>query len=434
MRNIEEVYKDGLCTGCGTCAGMCPVGAIEMVIDQKKGIYKPLIDNKKCNNCEVCYKICPGHSVDFKKLNEFVFGKQSEDILLGNYINCYTGYSTDYGIRYNSSSGGLVTQLLIFALEEGIIDGALVTRMKEDKPLEPESFIARTKENILAAQGSKYCPVPANIALKEILNSKEGEKFAVVGLPCHIHGIRKSEQINKKLKDKIVLHLGLFCSTPCNFLGTEFVLYKRLGINIEDVKNIKYRGKGWPGGMSVQLKNNKEKFILLSEYWDSNFSAFTPYRCRLCIDNTSELADASFADYRGKEISLNEKIGKTSILSRSINTEKILRQMADKRKIEVWRISSKEATYSQGYIYLKKNVKACFHLFYLLSKNIPTYNQKLLDPPIHSYLLEIDRHLRTLFASRGSLWGLLIIYTFLTGYIRGFCIILTRLLKKSKRE
>lgn len=434
MRNIEEVYKDGLCTGCGTCAGMCPTDAIEMVIDQKKGIYKPLIDNEKCTNCELCYKICPGHSVDFKELNEFVFGKQPENILLGNYTNCYTGHSTDYNIRYNASSGGLVTQLLIFALEEGIIDGALVTRMKKDKLLEPESFIARTNEEIIETMGSKYCPVPANIALKEILNSKEGEKFAVVGLPCHIHGIRKAEQINKKLKDKIVLHLGIFCSTTCNFFGTKFVISKRLGVNIEDVKDIKYRGKGWPGGMSIQLKNNKEKFILLSEYWDSNFSAFTPSRCRLCIDNTAELADASFADYRGKEISLNEKIGKTSILSRSINTEKILQQMADKQKIEVWRISSKEATYSQDYIYLKKNVKARFHLFYLLGKNIPTYNQKLLDPPIHSYLLEIDRHLRTLFASRGSLWGLLIIYTFLTGYIRGFCIILTRLLKKSKRE
>jgi coenzyme F420 hydrogenase subunit beta len=47
-----------------------------------------------------------------------------------------------------------------FALEEGIIDGALVTRMKKDRPLEPEPFIARTREEIIEASKSKYCGVP----------------------------------------------------------------------------------------------------------------------------------------------------------------------------------------------------------------------------------------------------------------------------------
>lgn len=129
-------------------------------------------------------------------------------------------------IRYNSSSGGLITQLLIFALEECIIDGAQVTRMKNDNPLEPEPFIARTKEDIIGASTSKYCPVPANIALKEIIDSKKGEKFAVVGLPCHMHAIRKAEQINKKLSEKTVLHVGIFCGHSSNFLGTKLWLDK----------------------------------------------------------------------------------------------------------------------------------------------------------------------------------------------------------------
>ncbi|OFV67263.1 MAG: coenzyme F420 hydrogenase subunit beta [Candidatus Syntrophoarchaeum caldarius] len=200
---ISQVVKDNLCTGCGTCLALCPNEAIEMVIDEKKGVYVPELNEEKCNNCGICYKVCPGHEVDFKELNLEIFGKEPDDILIGNYLNCYIGYSTDYDIRYNSSSGGLVTQLLIFALEEGIIDGALVTRMKKDNPLEPEPFIARTREEVIEARGSKYCPVPANVALKEILNSKEGEKFAVVGLPCHIHGLRKAQQVNEKLKEGV---------------------------------------------------------------------------------------------------------------------------------------------------------------------------------------------------------------------------------------
>ncbi|MGB2728538.1 MAG: coenzyme F420 hydrogenase/dehydrogenase beta subunit N-terminal domain-containing protein [Halobacteriota archaeon] len=200
---IAQVVKDNLCTGCGTCVALCPEEAIKLTINEKKGIYVPELNEKKCNNCGICYEVCPGHEVDFKALNLEIFGKEPEDVLIGNPLNCYIGHTTDWGIRYNSASGGLVTQLLIFALEEGIIDGALVTRMKKDNPLEPEPFIARTREEIIEASKSKYCPVPANIALVEILESEEGEKFAVVGLPCHIHGIRKAEQINKSLKEKM---------------------------------------------------------------------------------------------------------------------------------------------------------------------------------------------------------------------------------------
>ena len=40
-------------------------------------------------------------------------------------------------IRFNASSGGAVTALLAFALEQGIIDGTVVTRMSKEKVLEP---------------------------------------------------------------------------------------------------------------------------------------------------------------------------------------------------------------------------------------------------------------------------------------------------------
>jgi len=109
-------------------------------------------------------------------------------------------------------------------LENKIIDGAIVTKMKKDNPLEPETFIARTKKDIIESSKSKYCPVPLNIVLREIINSKEDEKFAIVGLPCHINGIINAEKINKKLKDKIIIKFGIFCNHTPNFLATELYL------------------------------------------------------------------------------------------------------------------------------------------------------------------------------------------------------------------
>ena len=409
-KNIEMVVKKDLCTGCGTCAGICPKNAIEMIVDSRKGIYLPQIVQEACNDCGICLNVCPGHEVNFKLLNNEFFGQEPEDLLLGNYINCYTGYATDYEIRYNSASGGLITALLIFALEEGIIDGALVTKMRDDRPLEPQPFIARTREEIISASCSKYCPVPANIALKEIL--KNDGRYAVVGLPCHIHGIRKAEKINKKLKQKIVLHLGLWCSTTCNFFGTEFVL-KKLGISKKGVEKLNYRGEGWPGGMSVQLNNERKRFISLSDYWDDNFSSFTPSRCRLCIDANAELADISFGDYRGHDAYQKEKIGCSGIISRNFNGEYILQQMLIKKKVEIWKISSSDIATHQSYFYSKKRLKACSRLFRLLGKSSPIYETKLLKPSFYTYLSQILLHSRTLLASKRYLWGFLKAYTFM---------------------
>ena len=95
---IASVVKNGLCAGCGTCIAFCPMEAIKLTINEKKGIYVSELDEDKCNNCGICLKVCPGHEVNFKQLNLEIFGKEPENILIGNYLNCYVGHSTNYDI------------------------------------------------------------------------------------------------------------------------------------------------------------------------------------------------------------------------------------------------------------------------------------------------------------------------------------------------
>lgn len=415
-QNIGSVVKDGLCTGCGTCVGICPNSAVEMVIDHRKGIYLPRLNEERCNNCGICYQVCPGHSVDFKQLNLEIFGKESEDILIGNYLNCYVGHSTDYDIRYNSTSGGLVTQLLLFALEEGLIDGALVTRMKKNSPLEPEPFIARTREKIIEASKSKYCPVPANIALKEILESKDGERFAIVGLPCHIHGIKKAEQINKKLRGKIVLHLGIFCSHAPNFWSTQLLL-KRQKIKGNEVIGLDYRGEGWPGCMKVSRKSG-ELLLLLPDYWSfvgSDF--FTPARCLMCCDQTSELADISFGDAWLPKL-VSDKVGKSIIISRTTIGEQFLQKVRNKNLVELDHVTATEVKRSQlVMLYFKKKVlKARLWLF----RRKPFLNTRLLELDWPDYLLSLFPYFNHRFSQNRILRPLL-------GYIPGKLLTLYRM-------
>jgi coenzyme F420 hydrogenase subunit beta len=297
----------------------------------------------------------------------------------------------------------MITQLLVLALEEGIIDGALVTKMDKERPLEPHPFIARTREEILEASRSKYCPVPANVALREIMR-KDG-KYAVVGLPCHIHGLRKVAQLNGKLKERIVLHLGLFCTRNDSFWMTRYLLY-RLGVEANDIAKIDYRGKGWPGTLSIKLRSGNEIDWPLNGWTGPhNFCVFTLSRCLLCCDGTAELADVSFGDAWLPEFR-EDKVGRSIIVSRSLIGERFLQRAVSCDKVELKELSAGKVIKSQGMLRFKKNsVQVRFLIFRLRGRKIPVYTSKLLKPNFIDCSRSIAVFLNQYFLSRRRFWG-----------------------------
>ena len=397
-KTIEEVVKHNLCTGCGTCVALCPNSAIRIV--QNKDRYIPEVDNDKCNHCGICYEACPGDIVNFKQLEYEIFGKRPRNSLIGNYEASYVGTSTNMDIRYNSSSGGLASSLLIFALEEKIIDGALVTKMSDSNPLEPEVFIARNKKEIISASRSKYCPVPVNEAIKDII--KEKGKFAIVGLPCHIHGIRKAENVNTKLKKKIILNFGLMCHHTPTFYATEFLL-KKIKVDKKNIRKINYRGHGWPGGMTIILKDGKVKFIpLFSPLYQGGIfhNCFISKRCSLCIDKSNKLADISFADPYALS---DDSIGESLIVSRNIIGENLLKKALSKKKITLRKISKNEVLDSTALLAHQKLVHATTTIFKNLSKEVPFFNQKLPKIELEDYINAFLVYIQTFFSSKKSL-------------------------------
>ncbi|MEM3438020.1 MAG: Coenzyme F420 hydrogenase/dehydrogenase, beta subunit C-terminal domain, partial [Nitrososphaerales archaeon] len=329
-------------------------------------------------------------------------------------------------IRYNSASGGLVTSLLIFALENRIIDGALVTKMNERKPLEPEVFLARTEEEISLASKSKYCPVPVNVALKEIL--KEGGRFAVVGLPCHIQGIRKYEIVNKELKEKIVLHLGLFCSNTPSFLATDYIL-TRARCKKEEIIKIDYRGQGWPGNMRIKFRDGST--LTLTDYWGTGFGQyFSPIRCIFCIDQTNELADISFGDAWLPDVIKKDKIGTSIVISRTKIGQEILEKATINNIISLNSINRDKVVQSQGNIwsFKKTNLRTRILLLrFFNKKEHPIYTSaRLLEPGFNDFLKMTFRFLGRSMASKKSLWNVINSYAYLSNF-------LVRLLERHKR-
>jgi coenzyme F420 hydrogenase subunit beta len=324
QKNVQTVIKNGLCIGCGVCYAICPSQAINLSLDKEKGVYQSHVTDK-CSNCGLCLQVCfgKGISIDSTKNN---FLHTLTDPILGTYTNCYSGYALDSTLRYNSSSGGVVTALLLFALEQKIIDGVLITKMSEKTALEPQPFIARTPSEVLSAAQSKYCPVPLGVALKTLMSEKG--RFAVVGLPCQLYGIKKAEHIYPHLKEKILLHIGLFCGGSPSFLATEFLI-RKLCIPFGNVKKIEYRSHGQPSMMSIHVKNssgNTKQFRTpYTGLWSSVVSLFLQYRCRLCTDAFNAFCDISCGDawlpeYKRDELCTSLMITRTKFADQLVHS------------------------------------------------------------------------------------------------------------------
>ena len=363
-----------LCSGCGTCVALCPKDAISIQLQPKKGVYYPFINKERCTSCGLCLDVCPGYEIDFTKLNFSFFMKEPSDSYIGNEINSYAGFATDYDIRYSSASGGIASSLLRFALEEKIVDGAIVTGTNNNDPLRPLPFIAYTGEGIISASTSKYCPVPVNIAIKEIL-SREGS-YAVVGLPCHIAGLRKAEQVNRKLRDRIKLHFCLVCNHTPSFLATDYLLTK-LNTRGRVVQEIRYRGKGWPGGMTVIYKDGTEDFIehLDVKYWGFVFQKFFwPRRCFLCDDKIGELSDISFMDPYLPEFN-DERVGASLFVTRSNLADQLVKQAGKAGVIDSWSIDADKIKIAQGLLETRQRNAARRKLFLLFRQKAPVYRR-----------------------------------------------------------
>ena len=61
-----------------------------------------------------------------------------------------------------------IAALLVYLLEQDIIDGAIVLRMDPERPAETEVVVARTRDEIVEAKGSKYCPGKSGVGLRAV--------------------------------------------------------------------------------------------------------------------------------------------------------------------------------------------------------------------------------------------------------------------------
>lgn len=302
-QHVGRVVAAGLCTQCGTCAGVCPADAVALDWGLRHG-WRVRVDDGRCTDCGACLQACPGEGFDFRpdapwrERNE---GAPSPDFL-GPWRGLWFGWATDPEVRRRGASGGVATAILQAALESGLpgddvarirVDAAICAQVDPANALATRPRVARTAAEVAACRGSKYNVVAVNEALR-LVRATPG-RYALVGLPCHLHGLRLAQARSATLRERVVLALGIFCGWTSEPRATE-VTARRAGLDPADLATVSYRGPGWPGEMRLETRAGEGRRRAYPDYFDRVMAAYTPPRCRLCPDALAECADVSVGD------------------------------------------------------------------------------------------------------------------------------------------
>jgi len=297
---FKEVISQDLCTACGACAGICPVNAIEM-----KGTLPELTG--ECIACGWCYLSCPGKEINMQEFDKKIQGRgrNENENRIGIHIQCYAANSPDKVIRYNATSGGVITSLLLYAMDNNLIDGAILTGLAKDNPTKAAPVVATSRDDIIACQKGKYMIVPGGLlsALRDAVREKGLTRLAIVGSPCHIHAVRKMQtsqdrRLKEALGDKIRYALGHHCAFNFFPEGTDTIL-QALGVPLEEVADVGWRDVStapFPGKFCVTTKSGEKRTMELLQEYVVLGGIYDHPRCRICYDWANEIADVSTGD------------------------------------------------------------------------------------------------------------------------------------------
>lgn len=347
-KNVDNRYKIYFCTGCGACEAICLNSAIKMIRQHSQ--YLPEVDESKCITCGICLDVCQGLNGYVSEPGEEIITLNKQSDLVGSYLSTYTGYTHNETIRYNSASGGIATQLLVYLIENNFIDGAIVSKETYDNgELKTKTSIVFTAQDVISASSSIYAPTCPVKEIKHIAEKYSEKRFAFVGLPCHIQSIRKLQEKNNSLKNVIRYCIGLFCSRGVSFGATEFLISKYAKNNQKIIK-LTHRGKGWPGKFCLEYDDGSIVEVPHKAYWPYYLAPyfFTLYRCLVCDDLCAEYADISLGDAWLKEITREDKIGTSMIVARNSHLHNLLNQMMKENIIILNEISIEKMIKSQG--------------------------------------------------------------------------------------
>lgn len=369
---LREVINNELCLGCGACSVAFTEKNIVMR-ENRNGFLRPTIVKQLTNNDEEIFSsICPG-----LKINQSDENLDAQEILWGPIKSINIAWSTEPSTRFKASSGGGISSTAIWLLENDLADAVLHVKVSEENPLKNDWTISTNREQIIQNAGSRYSPAAPLLGLVEA--TKKFSRIVFIGKPCDIVGAKRICSINPDINKKIKFYISFMCAgTPSN-IATEKTI-KKLGVNIEDVLEFKYRGDGWPGDTTAKTKTGEKYTMTYKESWGGILNKHLQLRCKICIDGTGEEADITYGDaWHGTSDGypdFSEQEGRSIAIARTKIGQEILNSMQKSNSIHLEKSSLRDLELMQPYQASRKK---------LLLSRIVAMKMVGLKPPIYSY-------------------------------------------------
>jgi coenzyme F420 hydrogenase subunit beta len=345
MKTISDVVNHRLCISCGACAGVSSRRAIDMTEHVSQGMILPEIrDPRACSGGGLEFDVCPGKGYPIMALSREWFPEAPHrDLDLGAWHAATAARSADKRLLANAASGGVMTGIAAHLLETGRVQGVVVSKPSYGAPgPRNQTYIAHSVEDLIASQGSKYCPVPAMSILPEI--ERHSGPVAYVGTPCQIAALRMYQEARPEMKDQVPFVIGNYCGGFRDLRETD-TLIRRSGFRPEDVVAFRYRGDGQPGSMRIEDRSGRVVILPYPEYAQRT-GFIKQKRCRFCVDATAELADFACGDAWIPRL-LESGEPWSLVMTRSRAAQAVFEEMIERGKLDLAEVSIEEIKKSQ---------------------------------------------------------------------------------------
>lgn len=244
----------------------------------------------------------------------------------GPVVAARLGWSTDPELRQNASSGGGLSGLLVHLLTSGEIDYVVQTAVAPNSPVRNALAISTGRDDVFHAAGSRYAPSSPLENIAECL--EQPGRFAFVGKPCDVAGLRQLARIDPRVNEKVAYMLAFMCAGVPSYRGTSALL-KAMGVTDEsEVVSFRFRGDGWPGYATAELADGTRFSMDYENSWGGILNRHLQFRCKICPDGIGEFADIVCADGWHYDEAGNplfgEQDGRSIVLSRTAKGEALL--------------------------------------------------------------------------------------------------------------
>ncbi|HJM89655.1 MAG TPA: Coenzyme F420 hydrogenase/dehydrogenase, beta subunit C-terminal domain [Dehalococcoidia bacterium] len=276
-----EVVDAGKCVGCAACVTICPTDVFDYN-DERPSAGRP----EACVRCVLCADVCPvlrppdaSMEADLKYIDDVKddgFGLYSYEVL---------ARSKHPEVVAQTQDGGVVSTLLIHALDRGVINGAILGDIDPDDPQVGRQFLATTQAEVLACSGSRYTYSPNTLAFQQAM-ADNVHPLAVVGVPCQIDGIRLQQhsglrmEFNRWYRDNVKLAIGLFCSESFTHESVS-AIGERFGVNRQEIERINIKGR-----VIVDISGGRQESMSLKKFRD-----YARPACHYCKDYAADQSD-----------------------------------------------------------------------------------------------------------------------------------------------